>query len=277
MVLYGDLRIITPPSLRELPPISARSLLTTVPGPSPPPRFRGFRPKKPPKSIEHPYAFIRGEKIAREARQQYIQNAGNAHPPPSGPLGAPRGAPGGRFINTRAFINRRSLVQCCGVAPRLRLGRTRVHFGATVMVPPPELLAKSHVCGPELEPRPDFCSKKCGESESGLRFPPCEMRHFRFFASHGCCWGSFCNGVILYRVAVLHNGPIVRLRHPAQCRGSEPWLLASARHARLRCFHTDLPSEFTIAAAQEVVVCIARGSDWHSLRRAGYSGCRGAL
>ena len=60
---------------------------------------KGFR--------KYPYALIRTEKIAREARQRSLQNAGSAPRPPRGPPGAP----GGRFINTRAFIIRRSLVQ----------------------------------------------------------------------------------------------------------------------------------------------------------------------
>ena len=60
------------------------------------------------KSVENQHELIRTEKIAREVRQRSLQNAGIAPRPPRGPPGAP----GGRFINTRAFINRRSLVPC---------------------------------------------------------------------------------------------------------------------------------------------------------------------
>jgi hypothetical protein len=102
----GGLRLIKPPSPPELPPSLDPSLFTPVPGPSPPPRFRGSRPKKTSKSIEHPCACIGTEEFAREARQRSVQSAGNAPRPPR----APSGAPGRRFINTRAFINRRSLV-----------------------------------------------------------------------------------------------------------------------------------------------------------------------
>jgi hypothetical protein len=60
--------------------------------------------RKPRKSCENQHALIRTEKIAREARQRSLQHAGSA----PRPLRGPPGAPGGRFINTRAFINRRS-------------------------------------------------------------------------------------------------------------------------------------------------------------------------
>jgi hypothetical protein len=68
-----------------------------------------------------------------------------------------------------------------------RLGRTRVHVGAPAVVPPPELLAKSHFCGPNLEARPDFESSRRGDSESGFRFPPRGMRNLRCFASRWRC------------------------------------------------------------------------------------------
>jgi hypothetical protein len=58
------------------------------------------------------------------------------------------------------------------------------------------LLVKSLFCGPTVESKPDFCSKLHAESESGLRFPPRGTQHFLCFASHWCCWRSFCNGVI---------------------------------------------------------------------------------
>jgi hypothetical protein len=62
------------------------------------------------------------------------------------------------------------------------------------VVPHPAL--RHPVCGPELEPRPDFCNIFRAESESGLGSGIRETRSFRFFAS--CCrWGSFCKGVIL--------------------------------------------------------------------------------
>jgi hypothetical protein len=53
------------------------------------------------------------------------------------------------------------------------LGRTRVCFGAPVVVPPLELLVKSQFCEPHLESRPDFESSRRADSESGLCFPVC--------------------------------------------------------------------------------------------------------
>jgi hypothetical protein len=61
----------------------------------------------------------------------------------------------------------------------LRLGRTRVHVGAPVVVPPQELPVKSHFCGPKREARPDFESSRCADSTSGLLFPQCETLHVR--------------------------------------------------------------------------------------------------
>jgi hypothetical protein len=100
--------------------------------------------------------------------------------PPRPPRGPP-GAPGGRFINTRAFTNRRSLVICLCVFDLLCLTRTRGHVGAPAVLPPPELLAKPHFCGPKREARPDFESSRRADSESGLRCPAHETRHFSMF------------------------------------------------------------------------------------------------
>ena len=51
--------------------------------------------RKPQKSVEKQNALIRTEKIAREARQRSLQNAGNAPPASSGPPGGP---PGGGLL-----------------------------------------------------------------------------------------------------------------------------------------------------------------------------------
>jgi hypothetical protein len=53
---------------------------------------------------------------------------------------------------------------------------------------------KSTCFGPRSESRPDFCSIVQAESESGLRFPPRETRHFRCFAAR-----KVLLGVILQR------------------------------------------------------------------------------
>ncbi len=43
---------------------------------------------------------------------------------------------------------------------------------------------KSHFCVQQLQSRPDFGSSRRADSQSGLRFPPREKRHFRCFALH---------------------------------------------------------------------------------------------
>jgi hypothetical protein len=50
-------------------------------------------------------------------------------------------------------------------------------------------------------------SSRRADSESGLRFPPRETRHFRFFASRWCCWVSFCNGVMSFLAWNTVRGP----------------------------------------------------------------------
>jgi hypothetical protein len=86
-----------------------------------------------------------------------------------------------------------------------RLGRTRLCFGDSAVVLPPELLVKSHSCGATGEARPYVESSRRADSESGLRVTPRGTRHFRCFASRWCCWGSFCNGVITEQHRV-HRG-----------------------------------------------------------------------
>jgi hypothetical protein len=76
------------------------------PGPSPSPRFRGSRcenPNNPLKTNMHGF----GPKNLRAKRASNLFKMLVGLP---ALLGAPRGPPGRRFINTRAFIYRRSLV-----------------------------------------------------------------------------------------------------------------------------------------------------------------------
>jgi hypothetical protein len=107
----------------------------------------------------------------------------------------------------------------------MRLERTRVHFVAPVVAPPPRPGGAREIefCGPSLESTPDSRSTYRAESEAGLKSGP--------LANATCYVFRFV--LVLLRVILqrchFHKDRAAPGGHSGRCRGATCWFLVNAK------------------------------------------------